>query len=554
MSKNRDILILQTSPEELRLVSARIRQDHAELSRATTFRCTAQGDDTPALRDSATLDALASHVNQNGWTGRDVVFLLGGPTVGCMHFDLPPLKEPALRQAVVLKLGQQLHFDVSKAALAIGAPVPSPFGDGTQIRVDVTVADHELVNLAVESAAKAGLMPIAVSATPAAMSALASGCRQVGRDFQAILFLEEKASTLVVLGGDAPFVTTELPMGTADLTAALMRPIVSGENVIQLDEPAAVALRDEIGIPEMEQPIAKLQIIGERVLPLLEPVLQKFAKQVTQWLAFATTCNGNVPISSVILRGPGAGLPGLATALATRLNLDVTPMPTGSDDISLGEGMEGLSAESFAACAAASRMWTKLPDLMPPPVRRRRRVAQARRLLGECGPIIAAAVFALAILFGRIERDAKREISARRLQLSTMNELVGRNALWAAERNQARRISEELESFCRNTPSWIGVFKELSLMLPAELRALEYNGQLTSAGFGLVVRAGVHPDKTGRSFDEVVSQVVLILQRSAFFRRVEMSASRGQQSEDPTAAGVVSIQLDVCGVQPKAKV
>ncbi|HUN82647.1 MAG TPA: hypothetical protein VMV81_14175, partial [Phycisphaerae bacterium] len=304
MSRNREILILLAGPEEIRLARVRRESDRLHVLDVADFQSGVRNADGSALRDQPTVDAVCECIRKKNWAGRELICVVGGNPVACHHYNLPPLKGSALRQAAILKLGQQLHFDIAQAIVAVNPATIGGPRDGL-IRVEVS-ALHEDAAVAALNLAEACSLNISVlTVVPAALGALAGQQRRNAPGLHSILFFDEKSTTLVVLDGPTPFVTTELPMCAADLTQALMRPIISGDDILHLDESAALALRNEIGVPAFDQEIVSLQVTGERLLPLLEPVLQKMSRQITQWLTYASTCTGGVPIRSLVVVGSG---------------------------------------------------------------------------------------------------------------------------------------------------------------------------------------------------------------------------------------------------------
>jgi Tfp pilus assembly PilM family ATPase len=551
MSSRREILVLQVTGEEVRLACASVTGSSVRLSDTATFCCTGKHADAGTLRDQVLRDAMAAQVARHGWIAREVICVVGGGPVAVQHFEMPPLRGTALRQAVRLKLGSQLHFDANQALLAIRPTGDAPTGAAGQVGVEVCAIERETARSVVDMALEMGLVPMCLTLSPAVISRLARERDSARADSSAVLHVDERTSTLVVLRGSAPVVTSELDIGAAELTRALMRPIISGESDVQLDEAAALALRAEVGIPAPDQEIASLGVTGDRLLPLLEPAIQKFARQLTQWLTFATTCNGGAAVTTMQIVGPGAAIPGLARTLAARLAIEIQPEHWLADWVSLEEASAPGRLDGFAVAAGAARWTRQLPDLMPPEVLRQRRVRRVRRSIAVCGPILAAAIGGLAVLFDHLGSGLSITAADRRQELAGVEQIVEANTRWAEEQARVRALEGQFDAFCRASPSWVGVFKELSLLLPSELRALEYSTRAEGGRLIFTVRAGVYTAKTGRSFDEVVAQALLVLQRSAFFRRVELvSAQRGQAPEDPASAGSLAVQLEL--VVPQA--
>lgn len=542
MSKSRGVLVLYAGVDELRLVRARVDRFTVELSDPCILRCSGTGEDAHSLTDDSALDALAGIVSQKRWFGHDLYCLIGGGSIACQCHDMPPLKGAALRQAVQLKLGQQLHFNVSDAIVAIDTISPAKKGDATQIRVAVTACHRDMANAAVTAAERVGLNLIGLSAAPAALTVLAADSIEREDGLHAFLYFDERGSTLVVLDGTEPCVTTELPVGGADISAALMRPVIAGDDVIELDEPKAIALRDEIGIPAPDQKIESLNVVGDRVLPLLEPVLQKLASQLTQWLTFASTNANRKRVSSLRLVGPGADIPGLAETVGMRINIETrsfdwlagTRLAGGCDDVSL---------QPFGACVGAARHWRALPDLLPPPVRRQRRVNRVRRALAVGGPVAALVLFGVGTMFDRLDAEMRPLGLEREAQLVQVRELLGQCTKWDTARRQADTIEGRLQAFSDATPLWIGFFKELSALLPKEFYAERFDARTIDGRVYVTIVGDVYADPEALGFDEIKEKMLAALVASPFCHEVREPKATRHVGGKSGLSGTISVEI-----------
>lgn len=546
MSTSHEFLVLQASNEELRLVLARLAGDTVELCQPRMFLSGKQGEDGSALRDETTLDAMAEAVDDSHWIGKDLICLIGGSSVACQYYDMPPLKGDALRQALLLKLDQQLHFKTADAIVDI-EELAGPDGEKSkQNRVCATAVHQDAARAAVDAAARIGLNVVAITAVPAAITALAREKIKGEAGLHAVLQVDERAGTLVVLNEGEPCVVAELPIGIGDLTKALMRPIIAGDDIIQLDEDQAAGLRNEVGIPAPNQKIEAFNITGAQVLPLLEPTLQQFCKYLVQWLTFATTSVGAESVQSIRLVGPGASIHGFAKTLASRLKLDIRSEHWLEGAAVVTGTPEGMSSDVFSAVVAGTRYWRTLPDLIPPEVHRRRLIRRIRRSVAFCGMFVAAAIVAFAVLFQQVGAAVFPSVAVQQQQLAEVQRTIVVNAEWQASQEVVASLRKQFDDFTRQTPAWSGVFKEVSVLLPREVQATGFDVGPNADGMRLTLSGVVYADEHGRSFDQSVAQTLLLLQRSSFFKNVQLrGANHGAPSAFPDAAGSLRVDLDL---------
>lgn len=544
MSKDLETLVFLANSDELRVVSGRVTDAFFHISETASFWSRGSDKEASPLTDQTVLDSLAELAAQKDWRGKDVICLLGGAAVSCHYFDMPPLKGTALTQAALLKLGQQLHFNLTEAIVDIRPLADSASLTAGQIRVSAAAARKDHCVAAIDVAERLGLRIRAVTAASAALTELAMEVFAKPDELQTVLCIDEHVSTLIVLKGTTPCVNAEMSIGLADMTAALMRPIISSQEVIQLEESKAAELRNRIGIPAPDQAIDSLGITGGQLLPLMEPVLQSIVKQMTQWLTFAVTGNkANRPKHFKFI-GPGAAIPGLGAALGQRLRMEVETPNWLTSVASFDTPTSSVSLDSLASAIGAARHWELLPDLSPPEYRKRRKLIGVRRSVAICGPFIAAALFAVALLFKQTESRVRPVLDDNQTQLIDLQKLVQSNQSFGGRQQKVNQMQKDLDTFAGDSPLWSGVFKELSVVLPSEVQAVEFQADTQSSGMRVVLTANVISIRGGRSFDEVVEELLIALQRSPFFGRVQLvNSNRANKEEQAKQAGALTVEM-----------
>ncbi|MBK8268357.1 MAG: pilus assembly protein PilM [Planctomycetes bacterium] len=220
MPDKSDILILEAGTDELRLSLVRPAGEQTLILDSCSFITKEKHDDRTALQDQNLVDEASVAVSDRNWVGKEVVCILGGGAVSCQYFDMPVLSGPALRQAVTLKLGQQLHFPAAEAVIDIKTIASPTAATHNQIRVAVTAVRQDAAQAAVDATTRLGLRIVALTSTASALSALAAVRLEASEELRAVLHFGERTSTLSVLRGKSPVVTSELQIGMDDFTKA----------------------------------------------------------------------------------------------------------------------------------------------------------------------------------------------------------------------------------------------------------------------------------------------------------------------------------------------
>ena len=550
MSRQQGVIHVQAVSDELRLCRVRRTRAGVEVSDAVQIRAARQVDDVSVLSDESAVRALIDTVRQRRWTGLDAYCLLGGASVACQYYEIPPLKGAALRQAVELKLGQQLHFSVADALVAIEPPVAAADKSTGQVLVGATAVVSELARTAVKTLRDAGLNPIGLTAVPAALTALAHATHGGEGGYSGIFFIDERHSTFILFKNGLPVVSTDITFGAGDLTTALMRPIIAGDDVVQLDAAQALALRNQVGIPTAAQKIDSINVTGERLLPLLEPVLQRLAKQLTQWLTFAGAKSTS---SSVLLRvvGPGGAIPGLAETLTDRIGIKTTRVNWLDGLATAGPGVDEDMLTALSAVVGAARHRALLPDLLPPEARNRLRRERFRRAVALNSPIVAASIAIFGLLFARVGVQIQPALADHERRLTDMQSILQTAARTEALRTSNAHLDNQLSEFDRYSPLWVGVFKEISNLLPAELQTTQFNVRHVNGQARMTVTGEVYRAERSPGFDKIVEQTLLLLDHSPFCSQVRLvSANRAEGDNRQGLAGTLSVEAILAHPRP----
>lgn len=552
MSKDRQLIIVEARPELLRLnfvcgeAGATI-----DCCDAVTIAPNDPNSEESSLLDQLALDAAADAIRERcEWRSAQMIVIVGGSDVACHYFSMPNLEGKALSEAVRLKLAQQMHFSPSESVVDISRTCGDEATHGDTLGVCATAVRRNVAEAAVAFAlqTKHGLLGITSSAV--ALTRLAQSIAAGGDETaKATLYIDQNYSTLVVIGESGPILTTEMPVGVEDFTSALMRPIIAGDDVHQLDEAQALELRNRVGIPDRDDDIGIHNLKGKSLLPLLEPALQRFAQQLTQWLTFATTADGGGEVKHMHVVGAGAKMPGLGESLGKRLKIDVDrpdwlqqhgPSQTSSD------------GESFAASCAVAKFLGDLPDLLPEQERKRRRIARVRNSTTKAGPIIAAATLGVAFLFNQIGGHLSNAVGQVQTEMVRVQSMVSENTKLQQERAAIDALKARFDTFARQTPNWVGLFKELSIILPKEIRVTRMTTRNDGAAIRVVIDGEVARSHRGESYDQSVELALTALERSPFASAVRLVNSSRADGEQGDVEGTMSVEVSLAYEMPPA--
>ncbi len=196
---------------------------------------------------------------------------------------------------------------------------------------------------------------------------------QVTADRLLQMIVTERTTTLQVFDDGRLVLCRDVLIGRRDLTAALMRPILTDAGPLTLEESQARRLLHEVGIPwERDDEQFEPGVRGSQLWPLLAPVLQRYQNEIEQTLAHRRLQPAR-PAALLALSIPP--VPALDVALAADLELNTPDEPPG--------GYDWLVFN-------ARRRRDRALDLRPLP----------RRMVDRLARPAAAAALLSAVLFG----------------------------------------------------------------------------------------------------------------------------------------------------------
>ncbi len=412
-------------------------------------------------------DTVRPWAAAHGLAGRPAVVLYENPTVATRLTSLPGLSNhhacAAARLAALGSLGageSTAQADASEAARDSGGESPR--------RHLVSAADRraalEAIDDLIESAGLTLERVLPVEAV--IMSSLVCDLQVPDDGVHGRLYVGLRQSWLSVRGDGSLLLFRPIGLGLDQLIDVLTRPIsMSGSRAdFSLTRERAARLLDTHGIPEREQVVdASCSLLGQHVLPLLQPVLQRFVVELKQSLRFglSETQRRQLRLS---LCGPGGAVAGLASIIGDAVEAPVLVEQQGRALRDSGTGFEfGLSADAIV------RMAARCPNLLPPRgvgrqvVRRFNRAAWAGLALGAT--LLAADAWRTDTLIAR-ERDQVNALSAQ------IDDSLRRAEAAAAARTRDAALRRVRNAVVATTgsPDLAALLREAALLAGPEIR------------------------------------------------------------------------------------
>lgn len=372
-------------------------------------------------------DHFHALVAKAGLKGAAATVLYKSPTSACGVYPCPVAAgSKGCEQAVQLAFADACEMDLAShpfglSRIAGDRPDPEAGANGSPQQAHYVAAADEDASLQALSAwiASAGLFPDHF--VPLESLALVGAAREALRLADkhgpvAVLNATEGASALAVASAGKLWFVRQLAVGKAALVQTLTRGIRKATN-----DPSPVALTfqeareaiGQFGIPSPQDSLGafeKLQgFSGAHVLPLLQPVLQRWTVELKQSLRYGLPKDVR-DRARLALIGAGRRVAHLESIFAAEAGLEVLAPPPGSDDLS----------EAKPAWAVWQSLRRNSVSIVPCTMQSTLRGKEFRRMLAAGCVAAAAVVGANAWLTQRDVVEAQSRIAQLRQETEAL--------------------------------------------------------------------------------------------------------------------------------------
>lgn|GEM_PF-1370320 len=283
------------------------------------------------------------------------------------------------------------------------------------------------------------------------------------------------------------------------------------------------------GIPDPDGVIdASSGLRGSAVLPLLQPIIQRYVVETRQTIRFGMS-HSDLSRVRLVLSGPGGRIPRLAELLSNHLDAEAVV----SEDAPKYE--PGACSASLRACVERP-----LPALNLLPLS-----AEARRV----GGVLAVGVRAGGVAAGLLLAADGARIAHHRAALDRLmhaNAPIIESIDRAAEIDQraaelAARLADAEASLAATLgeyPDWFATLRQLAAVASEDVRLLEVTGDVGREGPALTVR-GIALAGTGAEGQEPLSRYLEALAASPLTRSVQLTSTRNTVLDEAPARSFV---------------
>jgi hypothetical protein len=421
------------------------------------------------------LNAALRAVNAPKACPAEVIYIGSTETVDIRTYDSQTQHPQLLAESTVLA---ELSYEREHAVVA-GKILTTPSGNNQQVVLTVADRDDQL-RLLFAWLSRAGLSP--QSATPMqaiVLSQLVSRALKAdhGQD-TTLLYLGEHSTVLLASSPNATDVPElkfirSLSFGFDALVEAIERAVQrelqeSSSSKLDLERGRRILLTS--GIPTPEQMVdPEISVVGRAILPLLQPVLQRYAVETRQTLRFGLQSSRYGKITAV---GAGAHIPRFVEILSNFLDTEIVAC------------IAAARENPVQACAdgSESRHWLEQGDrpvlLMPRSQAMRRQSRQLSTAI-RIGAVAACAVLAFSAADAwKTHLGIQQQIEAFRPQVDRVRQVAELETHSAQLGMKVNSAEHAMYSTIDRSPDWGGLLIELGFLCDERIRLLAINSDV----------------------------------------------------------------------------
>lgn len=472
-------------------------------------------------------DQMRAEVLRNGWEGFPTACLLSQRATSTHTYLLPKMPEEEMRQAIELRLTETLHFDVEDAVFDFKSFQDPKDPESKMVMVFVVVARKDALHRNLEVIRQAGLNPVSVSAASESLANLTIQTRPKNLTGASVhIDLGANSTVINLFDGRVLRFSREIDITGDSFAEALMRPIISGNQVINLDRDQADEILLLTGYPQADIDMdLPHDVHTADILPLMTPVAQKLSTEIRRSIDYLNGLLERTGAVEIMLSGSSGSMPNLDYTLEENLNMPVHYVDPVAHAIAHWRlsicDNDQASPPGFSNVLGYSLGQHKPVNLLA--LEEAANVAKQRATRDQRtrATVTLALMACLAIAAFPLDR---KYVNANRLTRITSGNLdreileqADAMVYWASFQGKAQKVTQARGP----VPDWSGVMKELGSILPESAQIVTLTSRQLPDSVSVDMVARVHPGlHTTRS---TLTQMSEALNNSPFFDKVRIT-------------------------------
>ena len=478
---------------------------------------------------------------------------VSGSQVALRRIHVPQMSKRELPEAVKWEVRESVSFPIQDAVLDFQVIGDVWEKDVKKQDVLVAAAAKPLIEELITMVERAGVRVAGISPTHlATWRCVSTLIPEAGQGSVAVIELGARETEVTIVKDGHLRLIRDLGVGSVSLTEALVGMVTSeAGSEITVDRSKAEALKRRYGVL-----IEAAEGNTEEGLPLfhlaslMRPVLEDLVTELTRLFDFYKVQMEESGVSRVFLCGAGANMKQLHPFLANGLGMTVeifNPLIRIPDRVQPMEPEQVADGGTRLAVAIGLALdQGQGLNLLPAEVQHARRAA-------------ASKVVWVRIAQGVVGAAAALYVGLQLIALMCASQLRNQERVWATwhptytaymDAAAAQRMLDgsisQVRRFLDQQPLWEGMFKEIGQLVPATIELDELTaepaGDAGASPWRFQLKGRLAAGESAR--EGGTAQFLETLERSLFFRKVELSSSEMHSSDTGTSSFTVEGHLE----------
>lgn len=466
---------------------------------------------------------------------------LSGKGVFIFSLTVPQMNKKDLRGAVGIELKKRLPPTLDLNSVSFDYFIAGPAEDGKEGMVQLTciAADRRAVDEEVLLLKEAGLIPAGIYTVPDSLGCLLPFCfDSVPKSAIALLDIGASVSQLNFYKGQNLIFSREIPIGGEHFTAAMARNLSATAQGGGVTADNAEKLKRNWGIPLDDEAQSDFltdfgQFQGGQITMMLRPILERLVMEITRTVQYYVKTFKGEQVTELYLSGGSSRLKNIDKFLQANVeglqkvqSLNILRSVKGwSERLQQQELVMEQAAPHLAVVFGLCLGNGGRVNLLP----MKERLEQKANLLSMLLRFVFPAVLLLNLLLYAFVyfNGLKYQVLVTRLAAETRRlEPAARKVREYRERNAGFAQKRQLLDTARGRqPQWLGVMKELSMIVPSTITITKISTEEEKQPVRIRLSGVIFPPQY-TIVDLALSQFVLSLEESPYFRQVELVSSK----------------------------
>jgi len=485
---------------------------------------------------------------------------ISGKGIFIFSLVVPNLNKKDLRSAVSIELKKRLPFQLDINNVSFDFSVTGQLRDerGVVLQVTCIAADHITLDEQVQLLKGINIRPEAINTIPDCLGNLLPFCFDtLPKKTVTILDMGANTSLLNFYNNKNLVFSREIPIGGEHLTQAMAKTINTASATVTINAEDAEKLKRNCGIPLEDESKEEFltdfgPLRGEQITAMLRPTLEKLVMEISRTFSYYSKTFKAPNIDELYLTGGTSRMKNINKFLLFNLEgvqkvkpLNILKAVKGWTDMGvlrqelIVEEAAPYLAVALGLCLATGGKVNLLPL--------KEKLEQKALLLSTALKVTFPIILLISLIFYAVSytNALKYKLLINNLD-SEINRLESSASLvreYQEMKTKLEQRKELLEKAKGKQPFWWGIFKELSNISPREVILQKIITDSTKAPKEIHLLGKIYAKYT--FVDMALSQYLMVLGESPFFKRVELISSKTDMySPIPAADFEIVCQLN----------